>query len=425
MEKLGIKINRLGAVVNSEVELRPFMIFTGESGLGKSYVAFLSHYVYNLLSNDGKRLSHFFDNQELSKLVSNAKAGDEILEVKSAELFDWINKDAIRYIAYLIGHDNFNGDIEISWPFRNESISFRYDEEMAGLNNHEEIIYCIKAENFTYRILANDKNIEFDYIFQTLICAILSKSLFGEYNILNKEYILPPSRGALMEMTERQAFRSGMYLEFFKLKDSLASPSADIQRTNDKTLQDLLQRLNHGLLTQTDNNIMYLTNDGVTMPLTAAASSVKELAPFTMLLNKFSMSRCSILLEEPESHLHPERQNYAADLIGYALSKGCHMQITTHSDYFIKRLNLLVQLYGYKDRSDEQFDELLDKVHIERATLINPTDIKAYFLERQPDGSSKVKELDIAKENMIPFDSFQKTILEYFNALDEIHAYSE
>jgi hypothetical protein len=226
-------------------------------------------------------------------------------------------------------------------------------------------------------------------------------------------------------MTERQAFRSGMYLEFFKLKDSLASPSADIQRTNDKTLQDLLQRLNHGLLTQTDNNIMYLTNDGVTMPLTAAASSVKELAPFTMLLNKFSMSRCSILLEEPESHLHPERQNYAADLIGYALSKGCHMQITTHSDYFIKRLNLLVQLYGYKDRSDEQFDELLDKVHIERATLINPTDIKAYFLERQPDGSSKVKELDIAKENMIPFDSFQKTILEYFNALDEIHAYSE
>jgi hypothetical protein len=101
------------------------------------------------------------------------------------------------------------------------------------------------------------------------------------------------------------------------------------------------------------------------------------------------------------------------------------MQITTHSDYFIKRLNLLVQLYGYKDRSDEQFDELLDKVHIERATLINPTDIKAYFLERQPDGSSKVKELDIAKENMIPFDSFQKTILEYFNALDEIHAYSE
>jgi hypothetical protein len=401
------------------------MIFTGESGLGKSYVAFLSHYVYNLLSNDGKRLSHFFDNQELSKLVSNAKAGDEILEVKSAELFDWINKDAIRYIAYLIGHDNFNGDIEISWPFRNESISFRYDEEMAGLNNHEEIIYCIKAENFTYRILANDKNIEFDYIFQTLICAILSKSLFGEYNILNKEYILPPSRGALMEMTERQAFRSGMYLEFFKLKDSLASPSADIQRTNDKTLQDLLQRLNHGLLTQTDNNIMYLTNDGVTMPLTAAASSVKELAPFTMLLNKFSMSRCSILLEEPESHLHPERQNYAADLIGYALSKGCHMQITTHSDYFIKRLNLLVQLYGYKDRSDEQFDELLDKVHIERATLINPTDIKAYFLERQPDGSSKVKELDIAKENMIPFDSFQKTILEYFNALDEIHAYSE
>lgn len=42
-----ILIDKLGPITNSEITLKPFMVFTGESGLGKSYTAFL---VYNLTS---------------------------------------------------------------------------------------------------------------------------------------------------------------------------------------------------------------------------------------------------------------------------------------------------------------------------------------------------------------------------------------
>jgi predicted ATPase len=50
MKTIKIHINRLGAVRNSVVELKPLMIFSGESGLGKSYVAILVHYFYKVLA---------------------------------------------------------------------------------------------------------------------------------------------------------------------------------------------------------------------------------------------------------------------------------------------------------------------------------------------------------------------------------------
>lgn len=49
MEGITIHINRLGAIRDSVVKLKPIMIFSGESGLGKSYMAMLCHYVFIVL----------------------------------------------------------------------------------------------------------------------------------------------------------------------------------------------------------------------------------------------------------------------------------------------------------------------------------------------------------------------------------------
>ena len=44
-----IHIGHLGPVRDSDIILKPFMVFTGESGTGKSYTALLVHYVYKVL----------------------------------------------------------------------------------------------------------------------------------------------------------------------------------------------------------------------------------------------------------------------------------------------------------------------------------------------------------------------------------------
>lgn len=213
-----------------------------------------------------------------------------------------------------------------------------------------------------------------------------------------------------MELTERPPFRSGMYEEFFDLKVDLNRPLFK-QVEQSAVISECLSEVNMGNLQQVEGRIMYYTKDGAEMPLTAAASSIKELAPFTMMLNKFSAQGLSVLFEEPEAHLHPERQVKMADLIACAVNSGCHMQVTTHSDYFIKRINNLMKLYLLKEKIDvDEFSNLLGKWNIREDYLIDPQDVGAFLLRKNGNGFSEIVTQDIFADNEIPFESFYEVI---------------
>lgn len=419
MEDVKINIRRLGAVRDAEISLKPFMLFMGESGLGKSYVAFLAHYIYVLLSSN--RLNHFFDDVDFRELLDTAESGKVIMTVDTEDLFRWIDSDAVAYVRYMVGHDKLDADIDIEWPFHKKSVSFTYKEELEGLANDEEMVFSISTQGFVYNKLSDKSKID-PAIFRTLLQATLAKAVFGEY-IRFSAYVLPPSRGALLELTERPAFRSGMYETFFNMKADLIRPLKNPKK-EDQLLDQLLGELNNGTVAQSEGQFIYTTSDGVPMPLTAAASSVKELAPFAMLLKRFPLEKCSILFEEPEAHLHPRRQQKVVDLIAYALKRGCHIQITTHSDYFVKRLNVLINLHSLQKRlSAEKQAEMFEKIGVNPAITLDASEINAYYLMTREDGSTAICKSDISKENMIPFDSFERTILDDFFVTDVIERY--
>lgn len=414
MNEVRIKINRLGAVRDAEFRLRPFMLFMGESGLGKSYVAFLAHYVYMVLSY--RKLELFFAGINFQDLLSQTASGEEILSIKTKDLFDWINKDAVSYLRYMIGNDALDADVEIHWPFYEEEISFVYREFLDGLDSEEEVGYSISSNGLMYNRIANQSEID-ARIFRILLQGVLNMAVFG-IKERRAPYMLPPSRGALMEIDERPVFQSGMYDMFFdfkkELKRAIRQPKED-----DPILNALLARVNNGNVVDVDGNVMYVMPNGVTMPLTAAASSVKELAPFAMALKKFRFNRSVYLLEEPESHLHPLRQQGVADVIAYAVNEGVHMQVTTHSDYFVKRLNFLLRLQELAGKqSGEKMIGLLEKVDVIPQSLLNPEKIGAYLFAMRADGTTEIRLFDIQSENMIPYDSFESVIMDDFNNSD-------
>lgn len=410
MKKLEFKINQLGAIRNSSIKIKPLMVLSGESGLGKSYAAFLVHYIYYLLSETNDRLKDFFYNKyDFESIFANATSGETILTIPKKEVLDWINKDAIAYIGYLIGNDDFQGDIEISFPCCYKDFEFTYTEELGGIQGKEDMIYRLSSSNITYTMLS--KRFEkTETPFTALLKAELKHLLFENFRDMSSTYLLPPSRGALMEINERPAFLSGMYHEFFDFKRVLNEANPRPEEPNNDIIE-CSSIVNEGKLKREEGRIIYSTY-GADMPLTAAASSIKELAPLTLFLNKYSTKGVSFLFEEPEAHLHPNRQIKVADMISCIVNEGGHMQITTHSDFLIKRLNHLIALFILKGKMKENysFKKLLSKWNIKETYLLDPENVGAYLLKRNEDGTSQIVEQDIMTAAKIPFESFYNTI---------------
>lgn len=424
MDNIKIHINELGPIRDAQLDIRPLMIFTGESGLGKSYLAFLSNYIFALLAQGSTRLIHFFDGIDFNTILDGKKSGDIIYSLPIKDLFEWIDRDAVDYVAYMIGNTSLTGSIHIEWPVIegiDDYIDFTYSEVLSGLDNIEEISYRITTKHLNYNSISDKKDVNV-FMFTTLVRAELFKAVFAGRNLFSfQDIILPPSRGALMEIQDTPVFRSGMYESFYKVKSDIARPVKQ-QKEEDPILTKLLEQINEGTITQNDNGYTYTTNFGVKLPLSAAASSIKEIAPLAMLLNKYEISRMAILFEEPEAHLHPSRQQFVADLIGYMVSNGCNMQITTHSDYFIKRINALIKLYPILSLlPTEEGQELLTKHGFIKESLIDAANIIAYNLTRGDNGYTHVSQLKTDAEDGVPFDSFHKVITRYFDLLSDLN----
>ncbi len=56
-----IYINELGRIRDAIIDVKPMMVFTGDSGLGKSYTAFLIYHAFSVLAND--RIKYFVEDK--------------------------------------------------------------------------------------------------------------------------------------------------------------------------------------------------------------------------------------------------------------------------------------------------------------------------------------------------------------------------
>ena len=93
-----------------------------------------------------------------------------------------------------------------------------------------------------------------------------------------------------------------------------------------------------------------------------------------------------------------------ADIIALMANGGANMQITTHSDYFMRRLNDLIRLHILKEKDEQKYNELREEYKISNVTL-DPSILSAYYLEQtEVDGDVTLKKQDVSSG--IPFDTF-------------------
>ena len=80
------------------------------------------------------------------------------------------------------------------------------------------------------------------------------------------------------------------------------------------------------------------------IPLMNSSSMVSELAPIVLYLRHVVKPGEVLIIEEPESHLHPEMQVEFIRLLAAAVRSGVRVMLTTHSEWVLEELANLVRL---------------------------------------------------------------------------------
>ena len=93
--------------------------------------------------------------------------------------------------------------------------------------------------------------------------------------------------------------------------------------------------------------------------LNRASSMVSELAPVVLFLRDGVHEGDTLIIEEPEAHLHPAAQTQMAMLLGRLVRAGVRVVVTTHSDWLLKEIGNLMREGELREQAGQHEGEEL------------------------------------------------------------------
>ena len=411
MDTIKITINKFGPVKNQVITLAPLMIFTGSSNIGKSYINYLVYYFFSAFTEG--RIQHL-----VTRKITKDSEEKVSFSISVNEIRLWLNENAQEFMRDFLGDDKLVCDVNFDFKIPNiekldvVSESESIPEEISShLLDNMSLKYVSINKDVILRGIVSDL-VGSSTVIANAIKKYLTKHLFQ--NVLDKSVILPPARGAyvgeIYSTKDSIAAATGMFRIFLRDFDLAVSSSLPLEdKTDRQFFESQIQKLVNGRLVSEKGNQFLEFSNGYRIPMTAAASSIKELCPLLFYIMNWSHKKLAICLEEPEAHLHPDMQVSIANLLAAVKNRGSFIQLTTHSDYFLQRINQLIKLGEIRKKDSEIFKDICHDKKLSNRFYLDKEDVKAYYFETGNDGMTRIRNLTIDK-NGIPFATFFDTV---------------
>lgn len=418
MKDIKIHIHDFGPLHEVEFQLAPMMIFTGMSSLGKSYANYVAYYTISSIAGD-----------ILERVISSKydkDAEEQSFVITTHEIENALHDRVETYMQSFLGDDNIKCDVDFhiggkeTHSFKIKEIRNLKKDEIDAISTRYKSKWEYTYNDETNQFYSNNGDLWTKVLFvvNNKICVSLFNSL------LTYIPILPPARGAFVgenySMKSKVSSSLGMYRKFLNDYDQGVQPSDKVSINREDFFKKALEKLLDGqLVNEKDKQYLRLSN-GQQIALTAAASSIKELSPFLFYLKNHIGNYMSFCFEEPEAHLHPKMQVALADLVAACLNHDIFFQFTTHSDYFLQRLNQLIKLGIVKKKNEGKFKDICKEWNLDELCYIDDKNVKAYFFHRDDKGLVAIDEMPINEEG-IPFKTFFEVANELQQREDEIN----
>ena len=114
------------------------------------------------------------------------------------------------------------------------------------------------------------------------------------------------------------------------------------------------------------------------MRLTRSSSMVSELAPLVLFIRGLVRPGDTLIIEEPEAHLHPAAQTDMAATIARLVRAGVRVLVTTHSDWMLQEIGNLIREGELREKTSEP------------ASWLEQEEVGAWLFQK----NGKVKEIE-------------------------------
>ena len=421
--KFGIK--NIGPIKDCSIALNKLTVLCGENNTGKTYYTYsLCAFLEYLRNTNPYTFSHeervgFL---ETGKLIVSVK---RLVESYSSIFSSGYMKQFPSYLAKSLAiedaatscHDKGSDDIICSYvPTENmggaspqlyplEDSVFRHVEWMflMLIRRHLPRCFCITSERNGVYMFGSELR------FFNSILANASIKDFAKYQTLRKRfdfrgYPLPVRQeiDVLLRLDEIQRTRSIFSEEdslVIKCLNNLVGGTYDVDKSGIS-------------FTETSRNVGKGGEIGK-IGLNRCSSSVRSLIELDYYVRHIARLSDILIIDEPELDLHPMLQRKFARFITTLVNSGVRVFLTTHSDYLIREINLLVCAWSddEKERSRRSTELGIDK-----EAFLSPNIISCYVMN-----PSCAKQMIFEEGRGFPIESFDENIRQFSRLYSLLH----
>ena len=395
-----IEVTDFGPIAHADVDLRPLTVFAGPSNTGKSYLAMLVYALHRSFGSSqrpGFRFSPYpfriadsvvyslSDRETLAARIGEwmATVGstdwkplpDDLAEplrralerprtaarslpqevsrcFGADELADLVRRESVRHATRIM----------VSIPSAgSEPVRYRFEFGQAGERFSGQVPAVPLYVSQPDEDLSSYEDDQF-LVHEMLGAAV--RRLIGP--IVRSAYYLPADRTGVMHSHQvvvstliqsaataglrpstNVPMLSGVLADFL---DGLIRMSSGPRRRAVKMSQILEKNLFSGTVRLQPSETGYPSfayrpaGWDTDLPLMRTSSMVSELAPVVLYLRYFVRPGDVLIIEEPESHLHPAMQAVFARELARLVRSGVRVMLTTHSEWILEALANLVRL---------------------------------------------------------------------------------
>ena len=399
-----INVKNFGPIEKAEIDLRPLTVFVGESNTGKTYLAALIYALHQHFEGisqfpwaDSVPSYFSFLCRSLDRYPQNRR---EALEQEMLEVLEKLNtpghpfkfSDLPQHVSTRSEHrvtDQEDFPNELIRCFDIESVS-KLIRFIGSQDKEMTVALSVREEeqtgwNFKTRVVGSADPTITGHINPDMILLDANdakrKTEFHEISDVERlfrtlgtrrwrrenSYYLPAARSGIMQSRDvlataliKRATRigldrlevstfSGMIADFLEkivnYKERKGPPS-NIRRVAEQLETELLEgKIEIKRPTpEAYPEFLYRPDQAKeALRMSHSSAMVSELAPLVLFLRGVIGQGDLLIIEEPESHLHPDLQTKIAQIFARLVRAGVHILITTHSNWLLQQIGNLIR----------------------------------------------------------------------------------